>query len=421
MPKSITFLRHVEELTPAAGLAKYAPGQEITLSNEDADRFVGAKQAYLTGSPRPLPSDDVITVDELEDPTSLAYQAVRALAGGGGGSGGTVTWDDATAQKLADLQGYWLVVSDTEPDETTMYGVPVLWIAQNEALTPIPVNPPAPQWDDQTSTFTVPDGVVGVDYVWTVGGVETALTPGATVGTTGAFPRVVTVTAQTRPGYAVLSSPIFGHTFPDPQAVVLLTSDGFSGTAGTELGGRATDVAFGGTSVAWLDQDPAFTLDGAGELVFPAEGGAKAWLPFAGTANYRLKINKTTAGPMQIGHTLSGGLGGSITVYIGSYNVIYADARYVETGGPGGSMVVPGVGGTLSDQIGEWTFQTFESAATVTKPDGTVITYDLDYDDGYQKVKAPRGVEGDHRIFIASEGAAPAVRVSSVEVYEIGF
>lgn len=253
------------------------------MSNDSKIALAAAESAAASASSAAtsaeFASESISEINEARTEVTTAAAAVAdALSNG---VGVEVVWSDVTAAQIAAAQGYWTVVSEDEPEQTEMFGVPVLWIQKNTALVPVPVNPPAPTWNDATSRFTVPADVIGVDYVWTSGGggIGSTVTPGATLETSGDFPRRVVVTPVPQAGYALFGATSFRHDFPDPAAITLITSDAFSGPGG-DFSGRLTDAALGGDERAWGDgRGNTDLLDG---LVITGAGGAATK---AGAAN----------------------------------------------------------------------------------------------------------------------------------------
>lgn len=187
-------------------------------------------------------------------------------------------------------------VQATPPAAATENGLPVLWIDTTEQLVPTPALPPSPSWNDTLSRFTVPTGVIGVDYVWTSGGggVGATLTPGATLSTTGTYPRTVTITPVAKPGY-VLASGVrpFVHDFYDPNVLTVLTSDGFSGGASSSIIGRSLDLALGGSAASWSGDD-LWQINASAQLEKKAGLAGIGRIVLAGgliASNYRVEFD----------------------------------------------------------------------------------------------------------------------------------
>lgn len=199
---------------------------------------------------------------EAAGPAVLQTQAAAAEAAASAAQAQAIALSE-----VSEAQGAVFKVQSTPPENATEGGLPVVWIDTTEQFVPTPVNPPTLAWDDALSRFTVPTGVIGVEYVWTSGGggVGATLMPGATLSTSGAYPRTVTVTPVAKLGYVLASGVVsFVHDFPDPSAVTVMTSDGFGGSARV-LNGRTPDLAVGGTLLnAWADVAGVWAVDGPG-------------------------------------------------------------------------------------------------------------------------------------------------------------
>lgn len=198
---------------------------------------------------------------------------------------------------LAAIQGFWLEASEEPPvdgDDNPInekYGVPIVWIDLSEELTPVPVNPAAPDWDDYESTFQAPD-LVGIDYIF--GGAT--VVPETDIPTSGTYPREVEVEAVAQPGYTFITSvPPYAHTFPDPAGIIVLTSDGYTAANGTDLSGRSTDAALGGTAKAYTVSAANQFLIQSNRLTFGASGSHVAYstakLTYLAVDNVRLDFD----------------------------------------------------------------------------------------------------------------------------------
>lgn len=206
----------------------------------------------------PDPTTGVSTVTFSDDSTTTITLPK-------GPKGDAAVWSkDAQAK----AQGYWIVVSPTEPESgtyTTADGtvVPVIWQKPIERV--VPVLPQAPAFSRASSSLSVPD-LVGVVYritgwskdngaTWTamskdlVGGAVTDVK----TATGQVLPLTVRVEAFAKPGYMLPTSAAYKWTFdyPDPNATVILTSDTFAVDV-ADIHTRMSDAALGGTAKQWV-------------------------------------------------------------------------------------------------------------------------------------------------------------------------
>lgn len=187
----------------------------------------------------------------------------------------------------AKVQGYWIVVSPTEPASgtyTTADGtvVPVVWQKPIERM--VPVIPEAPYFDKYALSIQVAS-LVGVDYYLT-GFVKDGATvdvPDVKIPDGGILkladvpgkpelPYTVNVEARAEPGYALPSPIAWTYSVVDPKQVVLFTSDTFTGRATdpSPLYNTSTDAALGGAAKVWDVEWGGSTVD----RLFTVSGGA---------------------------------------------------------------------------------------------------------------------------------------------------
>ncbi|MFC0674691.1 hypothetical protein [Brachybacterium hainanense] len=183
------------------------------------------------------------------------------------------TW---SKDQQATAQGFWIEVSAGEPASptyTTADGttVPVIW--QKPLDVVVPVVPETPQWDAWNTTVLVPS-LVGVEYRITAVTKDGATTPRDIVITPDApfplgvlgvpVPFDIDVQAFATLGYTLPAAFAWRHTYPDPTAVVVFTSDTFDRADGP-LVGSATDAALGGTPILWdgINSTSHFTVSGS--------------------------------------------------------------------------------------------------------------------------------------------------------------
>jgi hypothetical protein len=192
-------------------------------------------------------------------------------------------------EAVARVLGAAIVVSPTAPASPTRFGLPVVWIDASTLATPVPAQPAVPVFDDARSAYTIPAGVVGVDYV--VDG--KVLEQGATYAV-ATVPSTVTVTATAQDGYSLIGDYVFGHDFPDPAAMVTLTSDSFTGTGLLDLVGRTTDAALGGVGLAWVagaGNGIGAAVPGGRRLVNGLQQGASCRLAYPGVHNFQVDLD----------------------------------------------------------------------------------------------------------------------------------
>lgn len=320
---------------------------------------------------------------------------------------------------LLTSTGYYVVLSETAPAETQIDGVPVVWIDLTDPLAEVPVNPPAPTWDDATSRFTVPSGVVGVDYVWTSGGGGTGatVTQGATIDTSGAFPRSVVITPAAKPGYVLASAVVFSHDFLDPADVTVIGSDGFSGAVDADISGRSADNALGGTAGVWSTHAAApWGVDGSGQLVSnnPLAGWVGNSLTFPVTANVRVEFDVVSfSGSQPAGAGV--GLGVVIVDSDGLEEVgLWMTSEQVQMLGPG---VASPSGDTLTPGVGHWLVQLYGGTMRVVDPSGNerFSTFAGDMPDW-------TGVEGRNvGLSIGQNGTDFQVTLDNLTITKLGF
>lgn len=323
-------------------------------------------------------------------------QGVQGLPGTQGQKG-----DVAGPAEIAAAQGYWVVYSATPPAQTTMYGVPVVWIDATEVVAPTPVNPPIPTWNDLTSKFTVPTGVVGVDYVWTSGGGGTGgtVTPGVAVSTSGTFPRKVTISPVAKPGYVLVSGIVsFVHDFPDPAADVIRTSDSYA--SGTSFAGRSTDAALGGTAL------PYSVLIGSGADVAVSGGLAV----HAGAARTLMDIVVTSPIPndMKLKMDITS-LAHGLALTVKGALLSITSGGGVSVFGWSGSQPADNFSVAPASLLGTWQIAVTGATLAVTPPDGVTR---------FAAIAGTKPTSGNVRID-ASAGSGN-VSWDNLKIYQVG-
>lgn len=383
--------------------------------------------------------DGAIGTDQLADAAVSSSKLV-----GAGAAGGLATLDDdgllpeaqvparlsegELAATIATTNGYVLVASDTAPADTTRYGVPVLWLDTNEVIATVPVNPPVPTWNDGTSQFTVPSGVIGVDYMWTSGGggVGATLSEGATESTSGSFPRSVVITPVAQPGYALASGvTTFKHAFPDPAAVAVLTSDGFSGAAGG-LAGRELDLSSGGSQDTWNGGTSYWVLDGSGVATQSGAAGGNS-LPLVGALGAQNVLvefdliafsgagNYGTLNAFNVTISANGSGTGSLTLGLFTAN---GRIQLGASNGHGGTSAITDTQG-LVQTLGHWSFKMYLATVTITDPQGHTAVYDLS---DTTKYDLPNETTSKTVSIGKAPGmAAGSVAIDNLKISKVGF
>ena len=189
----------------------------------------------------------------------------------------------------AKAQGYWIVVSPTQPTSgtyTTADGtvVPVIWQKPIEVM--VPVIPEAPYFDKFALSIQAAN-MVGVDYKVTgftkdgavVDVPDVKIPDGgvlklADVSGKPKLPYTVNVEAFAEPGYRLPSTIAWTYSVVDPKQVIIFTSDTFTGRSAdpVPLFGTSTDAVLGGAAKTW---DNTWEVSaGKRDEIFTVSGGA---------------------------------------------------------------------------------------------------------------------------------------------------
>jgi len=293
------------------------------------------------------------------------------------------------------------------PSSATYQSLPVVWIDTSSVLTPVPVQPLVPTWNDYNSQFTVPSGIVGLDYVWTSGGggAGQTLTQGATYSAIGTFPIEVVLTPVAQSGY-ILSSPsqVFVHDFPNPSATSTITSDNFTGAAVNTLVARYTDVANGGTPQQWLydlggtdvthltsaNSVGSFQITSVNQTMDYAPyttGDNKVALRFLNAKNIEaqftllnLPTNPSTQDPLiiNIGRRFTSATGASDGSNFSGVLLQYGYNRFrISTGNVSGGSIDLQFGLNIVPPLGTYTVTLVGTTITIYQPNGVNLVYDL--------------------------------------------
>ena len=332
----------------------------------------------------------------------------------------------------AKAQGYWIVVSPTQPASatyTTADGtvVPVIWQKPIEVV--VPVAPENPQWDQLKHTVSVPD-LLGVGYrvaSLTQGGVAKTVSytipPGAPLdvltvpGGYSTLPVTVKVEAFAKPGYTLPSSYSWQHDMVDPNQKTLVASDTFTATAAP----WNMDNALGGSQVVQfrrlgLGTPPMFEPDGT---VLKPTGAAteNVWVgaQITGAKNLVVEFdllacgantgNQTNGGVFAIGLRVSntqpsgGGFQFSVGMSGAGGRVVTFGGKAVRTGAP-------------ADLVGRWVVEINGNTGAVTGPGMPRTTYDL------SAITVGAGDEGLQ--FRHSTLADANTKIDNLKIYKIG-
>ena len=302
----------------------------------------------------------------------------------------------------AKAQGYWIVVSPTEPASgtyTTADGtvVPVIWQKPIERM--VPVIPEAPYFDKYALSIQVAD-LVGVDYYLTgftkdgatVDVPDVKIPDGgilklANVSGKPELPYTANVEARAEPGYALPSPISWTYSVVDPKQVVLFTSDTFTGRATdpSPLYGTRTDAALGGASkpwdVSWEKavglRDKVFTISGGALKVDLTAGDAAIGIKGIGF-NQKIEFDMSFSDPMWIGNG-----GDGLKFSLASSHVLGGDTPATVKlirGGADRVNVSPSAGGvsipkrTVAEMSGRYTFEAFESSLIAQLPNTAPVT-----------------------------------------------
>ena len=326
---------------------------------------------------------------------------VKALLKGDPGQKGDPGKDGANWSKdqQAKVQGYWIVVSPTEPESgtyTTADGtvVPVVWQKPIERM--VPVIPEAPYFDKYALSIQVAS-LVGVDYYLTgftkdgatVDVPDVKIPDGgilklADVPGKPELPYTANVAAKAEPGY-VLPSPIaWTYSVVDPKQVVLFTSDTFAGRATdpSPLYNTNTDAALGGAAKLWNAmweesagaRDRLFTVAGGAvkvDLTVPRAAVGIKGVGFNQKAEFDLTFSSDAHWTGNVSFHLAGdtALGGS-----GRLNIVAPyEGRYgVQVGVPGAYQEIAKK--RIGELSGHYSLEIFENSMIVSIPGMAPVT-----------------------------------------------
>ena len=329
----------------------------------------------------------------------------------------------------AKAQGYWIVVSPTEPAKgtyTTADGtvVPVVWQKPVEQV--VPVAPENPQWDQVKHTVSVPD-LLGVEYrvtSLTQGGVSKTVshvippvTPLDVLTVPGGYstlPVTVKVEAFAKPGYTLPSSYSWQHDMVDPNQKTLVASDTFTATASP----WNMDNALGGSQVvqfSYSGTNPAFKPDGT--VLKPTGAAAdNAWTraQVTGAKNLIVEFDLVSVGANTANQT------NGIVFAIGlrARNTQSGGGVWmnVDMAGASGRSVKFGEknvrSGAPADLAGRWVIEISEQTGAVTGPGVPRTTYDLS---GITLGAGDEGLQFRHAI-----GADADTKIDNLKIYKLG-
>ena len=287
----------------------------------------------------------------------------------------------------AKVQGYWIVVSPTEPESatyTTADGtvVPVIW--QKPIERTVPVLPQTPAFSRASSTLSVPE-LVGVVYritgwskdsgkTWTtmskdlVGGVATDVK----TATGQALPLAVRVEALARPGYVLPTPSSWTFDYPDPNATVVLTSMTFP--VDGSIAGASTDAGLGGTAKAIDTSSSPEPVVTNGALT-----GGQMRLVYTAVQNFEAEfdvavLDAATLGDKGFTCLLGGGASGNLHYTGAKVSVKRADTGLSRTYDGDLQMRYGSLGGKIA---GHWKLNLVGNTFRVTSPDGTISDFTM--------------------------------------------
>lgn len=217
------------------------------------------------GTPDPATGVSTVTFSDNTTTTITLPKGPKGDPGAPGSPGKDgANW---SKDQQAKAQGYWIVVSPTEPASgtyTTADGtvVPVIWQKPIEKM--VPVIPEAPYFDKYALSIQVAS-LVGVDYYLTgftkdgatVDVPDVKIPDGgilklADVSGKPALPYTVNVEARAEPGYLLPNALTWSYSVADPSQVSLVTSETFvRDVSPSPLVGSSTDARLGGAPLVW--------------------------------------------------------------------------------------------------------------------------------------------------------------------------
>lgn len=333
-----------------------------------------------------------------------------------------------TKDAQAKAQGYWIVVSPTQPESatyTTADGtvVPVIWQKPIEVL--VPVIPEAPYFDKYALSIQVAS-LVGVDYYLTgftkdgatVDVPDVKIPDGgilklADVSGKPALPYTVNVEARAEPGFKLPNAFTWGYSVVDPKEVVLLTSETFTGrTAGTSAVGTVTDASLGGAPMTWSGSGTSGTISDTGKYVF-AVGSSTLSLNNVGV-NQRLEFDLE----MPDTYKSAGGVGQYFRISLSNASIFWMhpyEGRSTVKGGPL-DLRAPGYVSVVSDYpsrlSGHYMLEFYQRSLIISAPGVAPVTIPLPSDPDPTKKSIS---------FIADSIRDGYVSLDNIKVSRIGF
>lgn len=333
-----------------------------------------------------------------------------------------------TKDAQAKAQGYWIVVSPTEPESgtyTTADGtvVPVIWQKPIEVL--VPVIPEAPYFDKHALSIQVAS-LVGVDYYLTgftkdgatVDVPDVKIPDGgilklADVSGKPALPYTANVEARAEPGYKLPNAFAWTYSVVDPREVVLVTSETFSGrSSGTSAVGTLTDASLGGAPMTWSGSGTSGTISETGAYVF-AVGTSTLSLNGVGV-NQRLEFDLS----MPDTYKSSGGVGQHFRISLSNASILWMhpyEGRSTVKGGPLG-LRAPGHVSVVSDYpsrlSGHYMLEFYQRSLIISAPGVAPVTIPLPSDPDPTKTSIS---------FIADSIRDGYVSLDNIKVSRIGF
>lgn len=347
---------------------------------------------------------------------------------------------DWSKDQQAKVQGYWIVVSPTEPAKgtyTTADGtvVPVIW--QKPIATMVPVVPEAPYFDKYALSIQVAS-LVGVDYYLTgftkdgatVDVPDVKIPDGgilklSDVSGKPELPYTVNVEARAEAGYALPSPIAWTYSVVDPKQVKLFTSDTFTGRATdpSPLYNTNTDAALGGAAKLWDAtwevsagaRDRLFTVSGGAvkvDLTAPRAAVGIKGVGFNQKAEFDLTFSSDATWTGGLHFHLAGDsvLGGSGRLLIGGP---YERRHPVQVGTHGNYQVIARKG--IGELSGHYSLEIFENSMIVSIPGMAPVT--IPRARTYSPVHTWFSVEADR----GPNGSNGSFTIDNLKLSTIGF
>lgn len=283
------------------------------------------------------------------------------------GPPGTSGTAQITEEAIAKVFGHALVFSPTAPQETTKFGVPVVWINTGATVDDVPVTPAMPSANVAGRSITIPPDQIGVEYLINervVTGIWTADSDGP-----------VTVKTRAKPGYKIVGTSEWTFTLGNVPVGALIASDNFSGLGlnaalvdplsegpsdprkvGNTILGRQWPTT--GTRqinwCAWSKVEQLLVATGSDGITSPA---GNCYIDFdAGQPDFTLKFNIASSGKahatgfsfkMGVGTNRQGGTEVGISSAAGKWQIRETSVRGLQPDSVLGEWTLKKTGGTV--------------------------------------------------------------------------